>query len=97
MQQAPPEDTGAVFTRIREGRIGFSATYRNCCDLADNSALNRRLDQACTLLQSHGIAPKTAMCADINGISMGQRDALLNHGIEFLYTNIHCHHGMYPF
>ena len=25
-----------------------------------------------------------------------QRDALLDSGVEFLYTNIHCHHGMYP-
>lgn len=96
LQQATPEETETFFTRMREGRIGFSANYLNFCDLADSAALNRRLDQACTLLQSHGIAPKTAMCADINGISMGQRDALLNHGIEFLYTNIHCHHGMYP-
>ncbi len=44
----------------------------------------------------HHIRPTTAMIADINGISMGQRDDLLTHGVEFLYTNIHCHHGMYP-
>ena len=36
------------------------------------------------------------MTADINGISLGARDVLLNNGIEFLYTNIHTHHGMYP-
>ena len=36
------------------------------------------------------------MIADINGISMGQRDALIENGVEFLYTNIHTHHGMYP-
>ena len=27
---------------------------------------------------------------------MGQRDAMLANGVEFLYTNIHTHHGMYP-
>lgn len=43
-----------------------------------------------------GITVKTAMFADINGISMGQRDAMLANGVEFLYTNIHTHHGMYP-
>ena len=42
-----------------------------------------------------GITVKTAMFADINGISMGQRDAMLANGVEFLYTNIHTHHGMY--
>ena len=38
-----------------------------------------------------GIQIKTAMIADINGISMGQRDALIENGVEFLYTNIHTH------
>ena len=42
------------------------------------------------------VAVKTAMCADINGISLGQRDALIRNGVEFLYMNIHTHHGMYP-
>ena len=30
------------------------------------------------------------------GISMGARDILIKNGIEFLFTNIHTHHGMYP-
>ena len=76
--------------------VGFSATYLNFCDLVDSQVLHRRLGEACGLLRARGFQPKTAMCADINGISMGQRDALLDNGIEFLYTNIHCHHGMYP-
>ena len=28
--------------------------------------------------------------------SAGVMDALLDNDIEFLYMNIHCHHGMYP-
>ena len=96
LQQAAPEETEAFFARMKEGRIGFSANYLNFCDLADHDVLERRLDEVCALLNAHGVTPKTAMCADINGISMGQRDAMLDHGIEFLYTNIHCHHGMYP-
>ena len=27
---------------------------------------------------------------------MGYRDAMIAEGVEFLFTNIHCHHGMYP-
>ena len=27
---------------------------------------------------------------------MGDRDAMLENGVEFLFTNVHCHHGMYP-
>ena len=48
------------------------------------------------LFNREGISVKTAMNADINGISLGARDVLLDNGIEFLYTNIHTHHGMYP-
>ena len=92
LQQAAPEETEAFFARMKEGRIGFSANYLNFCDLADHDVLERRLDEVCALLNAHGVTPKTAMCADINGISMGQRDAMLDHGIEFLYTNIHSHH-----
>ena len=81
---------------LGEMRFGLSATYLNFCDLVDSRVLGHRLDAMCGLLRENDIRPATAMIADINGISMGQRDALLDHGIEFLYTNIHCHHGMYP-
>ena len=93
---ATPEEKEAFFRLMREGRIGFSATYLNFCDLVDNKVLSRRMDEMCELLEKNGVHPATAMIADITGISMGQRDAMLSHGIEFLYTNIHCHHGMYP-
>ena len=96
LQTAAPAEAEALFAAMRAGRIGFSANYLNFCDLADAGVYARRLGEACALLRAHGIAPKTAMCADINGISMGLRDAMLENGIEFLYTNIHCHHGMYP-
>ena len=96
LKEAAPAEAEQFFALMRTGRLGFSANYLNFCDLADCAVLDRRLGEACALLRSRGIEPKTAMCADINGISMGQRDVLLRHGIEFLYTNIHCHHGMYP-
>ena len=96
LQTAAPAEAEALFAAMRAGRVGFSANYLNFCDLADAGVYARRLGEACALLRAHGIAPKTAMCADINGISMGLRDAMLENGIEFLYTNIHCHHGMYP-
>lgn len=96
LKEAAPAEAEQFFALMRAGRLGFSANYLNFCDLADCAVLDRRLGEACALLRSRGVEPKTAMCADINGISMGQRDVLLRHGIEFLYTNIHCHHGMYP-
>ena len=96
LKDAAPDERAEFFRLVREGRIGLSATYLNFCDLVDSRVLGRRLDAMCGLLRENDIRPATAMIADINGISMGQRDALLDHGIEFLYTNIHCHHGMYP-
>lgn len=27
---------------------------------------------------------------------MGYRDAMIENGVEFFFTNVHCHHGMYP-
>lgn len=96
LKDAAPDERAEFFRLVREGRIGLSATYLNFCDLVDSRVLGHRLDAMCGLLRENDIRPATAMIADINGISMGQRDALLDHGIEFLYTNIHCHHGMYP-
>ena len=78
LQQAAPAEREAFFAQMRAGRLGFSANYLNFCDLADSAVLGRRLDEVCALLNANSITPKTAMCADINGLSMGQRDALLD-------------------
>ena len=96
LKTATEAEKEQFFRLLRENRMGFSATYLNFTDLADCKVLGRRMDEMCAVLEKNGVHPATAMIADINGISMGQRDALLDHGIEFLYTNIHCHHGMYP-
>lgn len=96
LKEAAPDEREAFFELLRTGRMGFSAMYLNFNDLADCAVLRRRLAQVAALMRENGVEPVTAMCADINGISMGQRDALLDNGVEFLMTNIHCHHGMYP-
>lgn len=79
-----------------EGKIGLSANYLNFNDLVDCQVYSERLARWQARLGPWGAAMKTAMTADINGISMGYRDALLENGVEFLFANIHCHHGMYP-
>lgn len=96
LKNAGEAEKAEFFQLIKEEKIGLSATYLNFTDLLDSSICKERLNEMTVLFNSHGITPKTAMFADINGISMGQRDALLANGIEFLYTNIHTHHGMYP-
>lgn len=86
----------AFFEYVRQQKIGLSATYLNFNDLMDCTVFDRRLTEMVELFKSNNITPHTAMIADINGISMGQRDVMIKHGIEFLFTNIHTHHGMYP-
>lgn len=96
LKQASDQERQMFWKLVREGKIGFSTNYLNFNDLADQEVLEKKLGGLMAEARGFGVEPKTAMCADINGISMGQRDAMIKNGTEFLYMNIHCHHGMYP-
>lgn len=96
LKEADENEKQAFFKLARENRIGISGNYLNFTDLVDCTILEKRLGELAKTLKDEGIPMKTAMTADINGISMGQRDAMMNNGVEFLFTNIHTHHGMYP-
>ena len=65
LEEATPQEAQALFEHMKAGRVGFSATYLNFCDLVDSQVLHRRLGEACGLLRAQGFQPKTAMCADI--------------------------------
>lgn len=96
LQNASAGERVDFFELVKKGNIGISANYLNFNDLADSTVLRRRIAEMAALFAAQGISVKTAMMADINGISMGARDAMIENGIEFLFTNIHTHHGMYP-
>lgn len=93
---ATDEEKSCFLELLKEDKIGISANYLNFNDLLDAEVYRERLASWKKYFEDHGVDMKTAMFADINGISMGCRDAMLDCGVEFLYTNIHCHHGMYP-
>ena len=95
-KSASKEEKEKFCKLVSEGKLGISANYLNFTDLLDSEIYNERLGEWTEYFSNQNVEMKTAMIADINGISMGCRDAMLNHGVEFLYTNIHCHHGMYP-
>ena len=95
-KMATEEEKEKFFDLVKKGNIGLSANYLNFNDLADCKYLKEKIHTMQEICGEKGIQIKTAMIADINGISMGQRDALIENGVEFLYTNIHTHHGMYP-
>ncbi|WP_300843711.1 hypothetical protein [uncultured Acetatifactor sp.] len=96
LKSASPREQEDFFELVRKGNIGISATYLNFNDLADADMLDRRTAEMQALFTGRGLPVRAAMNADINGISLGARDALIKNGIEFLFTNIHTHHGMYP-
>lgn len=93
---ASQEQRDAFLCLAAEGKIGLSANYLNFTDLLDCQVCGERLAKWQTYFSLHGLSMNTAMIADINGVSMGYRDAMLENGVEFLFANIHCHHGMYP-
>lgn len=96
LQSASEAEKRDFFGLVRDGFIGISATWLNSTDLADCEMLDRKTKKLRQIFREEGICIKTAMNADINGISLGARDVLAGNGVEFLYTNIHTHHGMYP-
>lgn len=96
LKMASEQEKKDFFELAKQGKIGLSATYLNFNDLTDCSYLNRKTAEMVQICAENGVELKTAMNADINGISLGARDALIDNGIAFLYTNIHTHHGMYP-
>ncbi|MCM0647455.1 hypothetical protein NBE98_03565 [Clostridium swellfunianum] len=96
LEEATEEEKQDFYEMIKSNNIGLSATYLNFTDLVDKKVLNKRTKEMVEHFKAQGIAVKAAMNADVNGISLGSLDVLLDNGIEFLFTNIHTHHGMYP-
>ena len=96
LKDASEQEKADFFRLVRMGNIGISASYLNGTDLTDAEMLNRKTAEMQEIFRTRGIAVKAAMNADINGISLGARDVLIENGVEFLFTNIHTHHGMYP-
>lgn len=82
-ESAAPEEQRLFLELAAQGRIGLSANYLNFTDLLDCGIYSRRLSTWRERFADSGITLRTAMCADINGLSMGQRDAMIDNGIEF--------------
>ncbi|MGN0315046.1 MAG: hypothetical protein ACI4EG_09700 [Fusicatenibacter sp.] len=96
LKSASDAEAEDFFELVKKGNIGISGNYLNFNDLVDAQMLDRRTARMQKLFTEHGCPVKTAMDADVNGISLGMRDVLIKNGIEFLFMNIHTHHGMYP-
>ncbi len=96
LKSAKEEEIDEFFEFVRRGNISVSGMYLNFNDLVDTKILRKKMTEMQGIFTARNLPIKTAMIADINGVSMGSRDAMLENGIEFFVTGIHTHHGMYP-
>ena len=105
LDQANEAEREQFFKLVKQDKIGLSLNYLNFNDLVDGDVLKHQIMEFRKCIESYGILDqKTAMCADITGLSMGQRDALLTSGVEFMYMNMNATHAVpvfgkrhYPF
>ncbi len=93
---ATDEEWDRFLSAVKTGRIGVSGSYLNFSELLDDDNLGAITSRAAEFGQENGLPVTSAMTADINGYSWGFAQALLDAGIENLFTCIHTHHGMYP-
>ncbi|MHC1750167.1 MAG: hypothetical protein AB9856_18010 [Cellulosilyticaceae bacterium] len=96
LEEATETEKEDFYELVKKDNIGLSATYLNFNDLVDKYVISKRTKEMVDYFKEKNIKSNVAMNADINGISLGSLDAFLDNGVEFLYTNIHTHHGMYP-
>lgn len=83
---------------VKTGNFELTAGYVHMAELLNYKNLQHSLDYCKSFCEENGIeAPKVAMAADINGFSWGYADALIDHGVDYLVTNINTHHGGAPF
>ena len=83
---------------VQSGYFELTAAYFHLTELLNYSNLSHSLDYCHDFAAQNGLAPaKIAMACDINGFSWGYADALYDHGVRYLETNINTHHGDAPF
>lgn len=81
---------------IRKGDIELSGTYLNLTELISGDVLKSMINRPVAYGQSIGVPVKSAMIADINGLSWGYAQTMADAGIEHFLTCIHPHHGIFP-
>ncbi|MCD9023539.1 glycoside hydrolase [Cohnella silvisoli] len=81
---------------IRDGDIELSGTYLNMNELISGDVLKPMLNRSVAYGQSLGVPVRSAMIADINGLSWGYAQEMADAGIEHFLTCIHPLHGIFP-
>jgi Glycosyl hydrolases family 38 N-terminal domain. len=81
---------------VRSGNIGLSGNYLNLTDLLCYDILFSDVALAKEYGKKINVPVESGMIADINGLSYGYSDALVENGVENLFSCLHTHHGMFP-
>ncbi|TCP30986.1 glycosyl hydrolase family 38 [Scopulibacillus darangshiensis] len=81
---------------IKKGTIELTGDYLHLSELIDEQVLVSKLKASREYADSMGVKVNSSMNVDINGCSQGYGNALVDTGIENLFTCVHTHHGMYP-
>ena len=93
-----PNGKQNLIAAIKTKRFEMTACYFHLAELLNMKNLNNSLDYAYNFSINNNLEPtKVAMACDINGFSWGFADALYDHGVKYLMTNINTHHGGAPF
>jgi hypothetical protein len=93
-------DTAArerFLSMVRSGRVSLSACWGNFTELPDNALLASLTNRARQFADEHRLPMTAGMMADVNGCPLAYARTLADHGISFLLTHVHGHHGHVPF
>jgi hypothetical protein len=87
----------AEFNRlVLAGKIDVSLNYLNMTELADDTVYRSKLAEGKSWAKEIGFSGRSAMTADVNGYSWGYASALVDNGIDYLFSCVHGHHGLAP-
>lgn len=87
-----------LIAAVRSGFFELTGGYLHFAELLNYRNLSHSLDYAANFVSENDLTPlQTVMSCDVNGFSWGFADALYEHGIRYLSTNINTHHGGAPF
>ena len=96
LKNRPKSQIDRLLKRIKEGRIEVTGMFFNFSEIIDETALAMQL-QALNHFKEKGIAVKTAMQNDVNGIGWAMIDLYKNTGVKYLTMGQHGHRAQVPF
>ncbi|MCM3658254.1 hypothetical protein M3147_13450 [Agromyces mediolanus] len=96
LETAAPEQRRRFFAQLSAGRLSVTAGYLNMTQLPD-APEHDEMFRVVRALQAQGIPVRTQQHGDVNGISWGATDPMLDAGVTRLVMALNPDHGRAPF